>query len=110
MRIDKLVMHADDVKPGDGSEFYGSPIYQACILDSDVREELDLQSRVRLGLGAESAPIELLPGEIVKDNIIRRETTAEVVGEQFYAEKSEEGISGLKETEYWDNYYNGGCQ
>jgi len=109
MKIDKLVMHADDVHEGSGEEFYGSPIYQACILDSEVREALDMMQRVRLGLGVESAPIELLPGEVVKDNIIRRETTAEVVGEQFYAEKSEQGIEDLREPDYWDNYYNGRC-
>ena len=103
MRIDSLVMHADDVMPGDGAEFYGSPIREASITDSDVREERDLCARVRLGIGVESVPAELLPGEVITDNVIRRETTAEVVGEQFYQpQMTAQGIAELKEANYYD--------
>ena len=84
MRIDKLVMHADDVKAGSGAEFYGTPILEASNLDVDVREEKDAQFIVRMGLGIKSIPAELLPGEVITDNIIRRSTAAEVVGEAFY--------------------------
>jgi hypothetical protein len=105
VRIDSLVMHTEDVMPGDGAEFYGTPIRTTYITDSDVREELDTQIRARLGLGIVSVPAELLPGEVLKDNVIRRETAAEVVGEDFYKqEDGEEGISGLQSPDYWDNY------
>ncbi len=108
MKIDSLVMHVDDVMPGDGAEFYGTPIREVSLLDVEVREELDAQARARLGLGVEAVPAELLPGEVVKDNVIRRETTAEVVGEEFYVEKPrvsfEDSISGLQVPDYWDDY------
>ena len=52
MRIDKLVMHADDVQAGSGAEFYG---------------------------------------EVITDNIIRRSTAAEAVGETFYDKEIPEG-------------------
>jgi hypothetical protein len=108
MRIDSTVMHTDDVQVGSGAEFYGSPIREVNPIAVEVREELDMQARARLGMGVETAPVELLPGEVIKDNVIRRETAAEVVGEQFYAEKPqvsfEDSISGLQEPSYWDDY------
>lgn len=109
MKIDSLVMHSDDIGESVG-EFFGSPIREVNSIDVEVREELDTQARARLGLGVEAVPAELLPGEVVKDNIIRRETTAEVVGDHFYEMQTEQGIvADLREPEYWDNYYNGGC-
>jgi hypothetical protein len=104
VKIDSLVMHAADVMPGDGAEFYGTPISFASPTNVEVREELDTQSRARLGLDVEAVPVELLPGEVVKDNVIRRETTAEVVGDTFYEAESEQGISGLQAPDYWDDY------
>ena len=104
MKIDSLVMHSDDIGESVG-EFFGSPIREVNLLDVEVREELDTQARARLGLGVETVPAELLPGEVVKDNIIRRETTAEVVGEEFYKVVAfEDSISGLKDPDYWDDY------
>jgi len=84
-------MHADDVKTGSGAEFYGTPIREASNLAVDVREELDSQARVRMGLGLTSVPAELLPGEVITDNTIRRSTAAEVVGEEFYDKEIPEG-------------------
>ena len=102
MKIDSLVMHSDDIGESVG-EFFGSPIREVNLLDVEVREELDMQARARLGLGVEAVPAELLPGEVVKDNIIRRETTAEVVGEEFYKVVAfEDSISGLKDRGYYD--------
>ena len=105
MKIDSLVMHSDDIGESVG-EFFGSPIREVNLLDVEVREELDMQARARLGLGVETVPAELLPGEVVKDNIIRRETTSEVVGEEFYKAQPqvsfEDSISGLKDRGYYD--------
>ena len=84
MRIDKLTMHADDVQAGSGAEFYGTPIREASYLAVDVREEVDAGSRIRMSLGEPSAPIELLPSEVVTGEIIRHSTAAEVLGEAFY--------------------------
>jgi hypothetical protein len=39
---------------------------------------------------------------VIRENIIRRETTSEVVGEEFYDPQVSEGISGLKEANYYD--------
>ena len=102
MRIDKLTMHADDVQAGSGAEFFGTPIREASYLAVDVREEVDAGNRIRMSLGEPSAPIELLPSEVVTENIIRRETASEVLGEKFYDPKVSEGISGLKEANYYD--------
>ena len=105
MIIDTLVLHADDVSSSQTrGEFYGTPIREGSITDVDVREERGMRQRVRLGLGVDTPPIELLPGEVVKDNVIRRETTAEVVGETFYEPKVADGISGLQSPDYWDDY------
>jgi|ERR1035437_1020136 hypothetical protein len=98
-------MHAEDVKPGDGAEFYGTPVRSASLTKVEVREELDTQARARLGLSVETAPIALLPGEVLKDNVIRRETTAEVVGEEFYKQDNgPDGVSDLQAPDYWDDY------
>ena len=107
MKIDSLVMHSDDIGESVG-EFFGSPIREVNLLDVEVREELDMQARARLGLGVDAVPAELLPGEVITDNVIRRSTCAEVIGEDFYdSGKKEEGITGLKAPNYWDDYYNG---
>ena len=83
MRTDSLIANTEDI--GDSVwEFHGTPIRQWNPLDAEIRELSDAQQRVRYFLGSESAPIEVLPGEVIKDNLIRRETTAEVVGEKFY--------------------------
>ena len=104
MKIDSLVMHSDDIGESVG-EFFGSPIREVNLLDVEVREELDMQARARLGLGVETVPAELLPGEVIKDNVIRRSTTAEVVGEEFYQpQMTEQGIADLKAPDYWDDY------
>ncbi len=104
MKIDSLVMHSDDIGESVG-EFFGSPIREVNLLDVEVREELDMQARARLD-GVDAVPAELLPGEVVKDNVIRRETTAVVVGDTFYKEQPrvsfEDSISGLKDRGYYD--------
>lgn len=105
MRIDEQVVHADDIQPGSGAEFFGTPIREMNLIDVDVREALDAQRRARVGLGVETPSIELLPGEVIRGNIIRRETTAEVVGEQFYEASTEQGIADLRPPDYWGNYY-----
>ena len=103
MRTDTVVVHGDDLG-GVVGEFYSSPIRELSTLSTDVRQIDDAQQRVRLSLGIEPALVELLPGEVIKDNVIRRETTAEVVGEEFYEPKVAEGISGLYPPDYWDDY------
>jgi len=90
MRTDSLIAHTEDVGPIVG-EFYGTPIRGLDYLDIEVREISDAQQRARYFLGSASAPIEVFPGEVVKDNLIRRSTTAEVLGGQFYEEKTPEG-------------------
>ena len=87
MRIDKLVMHADDVQAGSGAEFYGTPIREASYLDVDVREERDS----RRYFGSASIPAEILPGEVITGNVIRRSTAAEAMGETFYDKEIPEG-------------------
>ena len=108
MRIDEQVIHADDIGDVVG-EFYSSPIRGVSIFDVDLREILDAQARARVSLGVPSATIELLPGEVITNNVIRRETAAEVLGDKFYEVKPqvsfEESIAGLKDPDYWDVYY-----
>jgi hypothetical protein len=75
MRTDALTVHSDDVGEPVG-EFFGTSVRTLCALDVELRTIDDIQQRARVSTG--SAPIELLSGEITKDNIIRRETTLEV--------------------------------
>lgn len=90
MKTDSLSIHTEDVR-GTIGDFYGTSIRQWNPLDTEIRELSDAQQRVRYFLGSESAPIEVLPGEAIKDNLIRRQTTAEVLGEEFYEAKVPEG-------------------
>jgi hypothetical protein len=86
MRIDTLVLHAEDIGSIVG-ELHGTPIREVDMLVVDIRAELEAQRAARHSLGNLGNVIELLPGEVVKDGLIRRETTAEVVGEKFYEHK-----------------------
>ena len=101
MKVDTLVMHSNDIGQVVG-DFYGTAIRAYNPLAVEVRELVDAQIRIRMSLGEPSAPIELLPNEVITNNIIRRSTAAEVVGEDFYDPKVSEGISGLKEANYYD--------
>jgi hypothetical protein len=108
VRNDRLVIHADDIQAGSGVEFYGTSIREVNLIDVYVREELDTVQRVRMGFGTEAEPIILLPGEVITDNVIRRSTCAEVIGEEFYDnKKADESVTELKEPDYWDKYYDG---
>jgi hypothetical protein len=91
VRLDKLVIHADDIQAGSGAEFYGTLVREISTIAVDVREELDSMQRARLGLGVASLPLPILPGEVVTDNVIRRSTAAEVIGETFYDKEVPEG-------------------
>jgi hypothetical protein len=92
VKIDSLVIHADDIQAGSGVEFYGTSIREVNLIDVDVREELDTVQRVRMGFGTDIAPVELLPDEVIKSNAIRRTTTAEVIGyDKFHTPETPEG-------------------
>lgn len=91
MRTDALIMHSNDIGNVVG-EFYGSLIREVNPLTADLRDISDMQQRVRFSFGRfNDEPVELLPGEVITDNTIRRSTAAEVVGEAFYAPKTVEG-------------------
>jgi hypothetical protein len=90
MRSDNSVMHADDVGPVVGV-FYGTGIREVNLLSVELREELDAQKTARYFLGEDFPKVELLPGEVIKDNIIRHSTAAEVVGDDFYAKEVPKG-------------------
>jgi hypothetical protein len=90
MRIDELTIHADDIEAGSGAEFHGVPIREVNIENVDVREGRDMHSRVIDYLG-EAATVEILPGEAIVGNLIRRTTTAEVVGDTYYDKEIPEG-------------------
>lgn len=90
MKLDPVIVHADNLGKTVG-EFYGTPIREVDMLAIELREILDSQLSARISLGEGAAHTELLPGEIVKDNIIRRFTTAEAVGEEFYDKAVPEG-------------------
>ena len=90
MRTDTQVIHSDDIGEVVGS-FYGVPINAVHPLASELREQDDAQIRARAGLGTKPVPAEIMAGEIAKGNLIRRDTTAEVIGETFYAEEIPEG-------------------
>jgi hypothetical protein len=92
MRSDELVIHGDDVYEDNLGEFYGTPILAADPMDTAKRDISDMQQRVRFSFGRfNNEPIELLSGEVITDNTIRRSTAAEVVGEAFYTPKTVEG-------------------
>ena len=107
MKTDNLVMHSEDVQEV-VEEFYGSPIRAVRPFKVELRAIDEMQQRVRASFGLDSPVIEPLPGEVVKGNVIRRSTAAEVVGEKFYEPAPqvpfEENISCLKEPDYWDDY------
>lgn len=90
MRTDNLYAHADDIG-GVVGDFHGTPIRSMNILATDMRDLDDTQQRVRYFLGMPAATVDTLPGEVIKDNLIRRSTAAEVVGEDFYKDEVPEG-------------------
>jgi len=108
LRLDPVVIHAEDLSQTVG-EFYGTPIREVNLLAVGLREIRDAQFSAQFSLGEDAPKVELLPGEVITDNVIRRSTTAEAVGEKFYEEKPqvsfEESISGLMPPDYWDDYY-----
>ncbi len=90
MKSDTQVIHSDDIGEIVG-DFHGTPIRSLNPFASEVREQDEAQMRARTGLGTKSVPAEILTGEIAKDNLIRRETTSEAIGESFYAEEIPKG-------------------
>ena len=85
MRLDSVVMHADDIGVVIG-KFYDSDIREVSLLSVEVRDEIDAQANARYSLGTTPASIELIHDEVIQDGLIRRFTTSEVVGETFYDE------------------------
>jgi hypothetical protein len=90
MRIDNLVIHSDDIGDVVG-RFYEEPVREVNLLAVEEREELFAQSAARASFGVATPTIDILPGEIIKGNLIRRSTAAEVIGEKFYAKEIPEG-------------------
>ncbi len=90
MKSDTLVLHEADLGEIVG-DFYGTPIRSLYSLAPELRQLDDAQIRARAGLGTEPVPTEIMAGEVAKGNLIRRETTSEVIGEQFYAGEIPEG-------------------
>jgi hypothetical protein len=92
MRVDDLITHGDDVGNTVG-EFYGTSIREVYELAQELREIADTQRRVRDSLGLEALipDVVLFPGEVVHGNVIRRDTTAEFLGEVFYTQEMPEG-------------------
>jgi hypothetical protein len=84
MRIDELVIHSDDMGEVVG-RFYEEPIREVNLLVVDEREELEAQSAARASLGVATPILEVLPGEVIKGDLVRRSTAAEVIGDKFYA-------------------------
>ena len=76
MKIDNTVMHSDDMGTMMG-DFHGTPIREVNFLDVELRELGDAQLRARLFLADEPTPVELLPGEVIVNHLIRKTTTKE---------------------------------
>lgn len=85
MKVDNLILHANDIIQNMVGDFHGTPIREYDLLNAELREISDTQQRVRYFFGSQQQEISILPGETIKDNLIRRETAAEVVGDDFYA-------------------------
>jgi hypothetical protein len=90
MKLDSLVIHADDIGDVVG-KFYDSEVRETNLLTVELREISDAQLSARIALGSQSANIELLPGETIVGCRIRRVTSSEAIGEAFYAKDVPEG-------------------
>jgi hypothetical protein len=76
VKIDSIVMHSDDMGAVVG-DFHGTPIREVNFLDVELRELGYAQMRARLFLADKPTPIELLPGEVIVNHLIRKATTRE---------------------------------
>lgn len=86
--LDLLYSHSKNVGQKVVGEFCGSPIVtlDERAIDIDLLIETARIIEVNRSLGVESSIVEVLPGEVIcPDNIVRRSTTSEAVGESFYA-------------------------
>jgi hypothetical protein len=79
MRLDRLTAHNDDIGEPIGS-FYGTFIRELNTVDVELREIDNMQQRIRYHVGKEFPEVEVLAGETVVNNLIRRETTSEAQG------------------------------
>ena len=84
MRLDSAIMHSQDIGAIVG-EFHGTPIREVNLVDVEIREISDAQQRARYFLADESTPIELLPNEVIVNNLIRKNSTKEVQDAQLSA-------------------------
>jgi hypothetical protein len=82
MRTDNLSAHNSDIGVPVGV-FFGTPIRELNVWDQDIREDDDTARNVAFSEGKEYYPVEVLPGETIVRNVIRRVTTEEAVGEDF---------------------------
>jgi hypothetical protein len=104
-RLDNLVAHDSRVNHSDVTGFFcGSPVITMDEEGMDADVIAAVYVNVALGKaqraeGLDSIPAEVLPGEeICADNIIRRSTTAEAIGEAFYAQLETNVVNGGRVT------------
>jgi hypothetical protein len=87
--LDTLVVHNDRVEKVIGY-FCGSPIYALSTQEADFdaaryRRNIVLMNKELSDTQSEVSTAEVLPGELVcPDGIVRRGTTAEAIGDEYY--------------------------
>lgn len=98
MKLDSLIAHNDSVSEVVGA-FCGTPIYALAVSSMDMATERETRNAVLASKEFGESPnvAEVLPGEeICADGIIRRTTTAEAVGDDYYKqEKAEENTQKI---------------
>jgi hypothetical protein len=87
MKLDTLTVHNDRVTEVVG-EFCGTPVFRMDIDDVDFDAARDSRRAVLMAQSQETPSVSTaatLPGEeVCADGIVRRTTTAESVGEEYY--------------------------
>lgn len=87
LKLDVLYTSDKNLSEYSIGDFCGSPIHEMYTRDIDVDVVVETNRLVEINRKNTSVFVaEILPGELIceRDNVIRRETTAEAIGPEFY--------------------------
>lgn len=87
LKLDINETHSKNLSAGSVGSFCGSPIREMYTHEMELDQVVEVARQIEINRKLNPpSTVEVLPGELIcDDNIVRRSSTAEAVGEAFYS-------------------------